>query len=366
MELNSFIKSFRFQIINGAFWFTLFLVTWLKRLLIEQTTSWENFIYHPGAYFLVLWLISPLVISLFITINTYTRNQQIKWHFIASIGFGIMHFVLVGFFILLLERLFKLEEHYNSSTLIHHYRNDWIYILDGVGWYAFYLIILLLMNYYLLFKNEKKRVVITESNLAHSNFQVLSTQLSPHFLFNAMNSIAMMVRKKENSRAVNMIASLSEMLRAAMSQKNDQLVPLKNELVLLNKYLSIEKARFKDRVEVTISFAEEVLVAAVPQLVLQPIVENAFKHGVENSQGKAEIKVQGIRVNNQLQLSVYNSGLNHVEWDITNSKSLGLPNTIHRLRQLYGSDFNFKVIEQKEGILFEITIPFDEKFISQH
>lgn len=364
MESQVFLKSHRFQAIHTFLWFTLFLISWLRSLVELNETSLQAFIYNPGAYFLVLWLLSPLINSFYTSSNRSSIGKQVVWHVFAAILFGMVHFLLTGFFTLVLERLFLLEEHYTLSSLFVYYIDHWPLILDGVGWYTIYLMMILLINYYFLFQNEKNRFTVSESNLASSNFKVLSTQLSPHFLFNAMNSIAMMVRKEENKKAVNMIASLSEMLRAAMSQKNNQFLPLKNEIELLEKYLNIEKVRFKGRVLITMSFPEEILQARVPQLVLQPIVENAFKHGVATTTEQVEILISGKKEAQSLVLSVYNSGLGAIHWDINNSKSLGLPNTVHRLRQVYDSEFSFKVIEQKEGILFQITIPFNESKIS--
>lgn len=358
MELINIIKSSKFRFGNALFWFGLFLLNWLLSFLEVEETTLNAIIYNPGAYYLVLWLLSPLICTYFLSTYNLSGRKQVVLHTLAALGFGVFHFFLTGVFTLVLERLFLLEEHYTLSSLLMHYVNNWYLIFDGIGWYIIYLTVISLLHYYILYQNEKKRVIATESNLANSNFQVLSTQLSPHFLFNAMNSIAMMVRKKENKQAVSMIASLSEMLRVAMSQKNDQLVTLKSELELLEKYLTIETARFKDLVQVNLSFPEETLLAQVPQLVLQPLVENAFKHGVANSMERVKIEVNAKKDNQKLILSVYNSGQSEMHWDINNSKSLGLPNTVHRLRQLYNNNFNFKVIEQQEGILFQVTVPF--------
>ena len=359
MEMTSIIKSSRFQLTNALIWLVLFLINWGLAFIAVEETQLNDFIYNPGAYFLVLWLLSPVISSFFLSVNVLPARKQVTRHVLAALVFGVSHFLLTGVFTLVFERLFLLAEHYTLSSLLVHYVDNWHLIFDGIAWYIIYLMAILLMHYYFLFRNEKKRVTITESNLANSNFQVLSTQLSPHFLFNAMNSIAMMVRKKENKQAVGMIANLSEMLRVAMSQKNNQLVTLKSELELLEKYLTIETARFKDLVDVNLSFPEETLLAQVPQLVLQPLVENAFKHGVANSMQRVTIKVSAGKENQKLVLSVYNSGQGEMHWDINNSKSLGLPNTVHRLRQLYNNDFKFKVIEQQEGILFQVTVPFN-------
>lgn len=359
MELRRILKSNRFLLTSFLFWAALFIIHWLKSYLINQTQP-EEIIYTSGAYFSVLWLLSFIIQSYYLTFNKLPLKQQIYFHLSGAFLIGLLHFILTGVFILVFERLFLFPEHYTLKSLFQHYGDNWILMAEGIGWYFIYTALMMLINYYYLYKEEQKRAILTESDLADSTFQVLSTQLSPHFLFNAMNSIAMMVRKEENKRAVDMITSLSEMLRAAMSHKNKRFVTLQSEIDLLEKYLEIELTRFKDRVDFSQSFDEASRVAKVPQLLLQPLVENAFKHGVANAIDKAEVKVAADKLDDKLVLSVYNSGESQANWDLTNSKSLGLPNTIHRLRQVYDSRFSFKVIEKEWGILFQIIIPFEE------
>ena len=358
MEIKGLIQSTTFRLANLLFWFTLFVFSWGKHLIINKTDALYNVIYWPGAYFLILFLLSPLVFFIFLNTIYLDVRRFIHHHIIYGVLFGVLHFILTGVSILLLERLFKFGEHYTLSSLLVYFKEHWIILFEGVAWYVLTVLILLTIHYAMLYQNERKQVSLVKSDLASSNLQLLTTQLSPHFLFNAMNNISMMVRRDENKKAVSMIAALSDMLRMAMTKRHNQLVSLKSEIDLLQKYLLLEKERFKDRVDVKLSFSEEMQLCSVPTLVLQPLVENAFKHGVANSMSKSFIEVSGKKEGTRLILSVFNSGQAAVNWDMNNASSLGLPNTIHRLRQLYESDFSFKVIEQEEGVLFQISLPF--------
>lgn len=357
MEIHTLIRSSTFKLANATFWLVLFTYSCLKRGILFGERNWQDIVYWSGSYFFVLWILSPLVFYYFQNSRYSDYNTFIKYHVIRALLFGIAHFVLTGISTLLFERLFGFEEHYTFNSLLDHLKNNWIELFEGVGWYVIILVLLLALHYYTLYREEQKHHEVVKSDLVSSNLQILSTQLSPHFLFNAMNSIAMMTRRSENKRAVSMIAALSDMLRMSMSKHNDQLVALQSEIDLLNKYLLLEKERFKDRVEVNMSFPENTLNISVPRLVLQPLVENAFKHGVANNIEKSVIEVSSKKENNQLVLSVFNSGNMSSNWDLNSASSLGLPNTIHRLRQLYASNFSFKVIEQDKGVLFEISLP---------
>lgn len=358
MEIKSLIKSTPFRVFNTLFWFTAFLFSLLKQYKLIGLLGIQDLIFWPGAYFLMLALLSPVVFALFLNTVKASLNRFIKTHILYSIVFGTVHFILSGITILLLERLFGFPEHYTFTELLYHYKQQWVLLFEGAIWYLIIIVILSVLHYHQRYLDQLKKISAVKSDLTSSNLQVLSTQLNPHFLFNAMNSITMMVRRNENKKAVSMIAALSDMLRMAMAKHQNQLVSLQNEVEILDKYLILEQERFKDRVEVRTSFPEETLSASVPKLVLQPLVENAFKHGVNNIQEKALIEVNSEKAGEQLLLSVYNSGETTIDWDINNANSLGLPNTIHRLRQLYESDFGFKVIEKGNGVLFQISLPF--------
>src|SRR5262249_52175152 len=134
---------------------------------------------------------------------------------------------------------------------------------------------------------SRERIAHQQAETASLNEQIskaqldaLRHQIEPHFLFNALNAVAALVREEKNDDAVNMIAGLGDLLRHLLQDSRKQQVPLREELELLDKYLAIQKMRFADRLQVETNIPAELLPAQVPSLILQPIVENALKHGI--------------------------------------------------------------------------------------
>src|SRR6202790_194860 len=132
--------------------------------------------------------------------------------------------------------------------------------------------------------------------------------MEPHFMFNTLNAISGLVRDNRNDAAVSMIVGLSDFLRRAVEDSNRPQVALAEEVEYLRRYLDIQKIRFADRLQVSVDIPAELLQAPVPNLILQPLVENAIKHGIAKRVAGGAIRVAGARRNGNLCLSVYNDG----------------------------------------------------------
>src|SRR6266576_6191071 len=142
--------------------------------------------------------------------------------------------------------------------------------------------------------------------LSKAQLDALRRQIEPHFLFNTLNAIAGLVREKRNEAAVSMIAGLSDFLRRVLDDSNRQEVPLGEEMEFLKKYLDIQKLRFAERLDLKMDVPEELLDAQVPSLILQPMVENAVKHGIAKRVQGGAIRISAFRSNGRITLSVYN------------------------------------------------------------
>jgi hypothetical protein len=136
------------------------------------------------------------------------------------------------------------------------------------------------IEFYQRFRERQLAAIQLETQLARAQVNALRMQLNPHFLFNAMNSIAMLIRHQERDEAVRTVAGLSDLLRYVLEDTREQEVPLRQELEFVQRYLVIEEVRFRDRLEVRIDAEPETLDALVPNLILQPLVENAIRHGI--------------------------------------------------------------------------------------
>ena len=205
-------------------------------------------------------------------------------------------------------------------------------------------------NYYEKYRERERRAAQLEAQLAQAQLKSLKMQLHPHFLFNTLNGIAGLVRDQKNKAAVSMIAGLSDLLRHTLENAGRQEVPLREELDFLELYLDIQQMRFSDRLEVQMEIAPETLEARVPNLILQPLVENAIRHGVARRITPGMVAVSARREDRLLRIKVYDDGPGLQEgWRMEEADGIGLANTRERLQQLYGAEHRFDVRNREEG-----------------
>ena len=200
-----------------------------------------------------------------------------------------------------------------------------------------------------------------QSQLVQAQLGVLKMQLQPHFLFNTLNAIMVLVRQQKSKEAEQTLAHLSDLLRCVLEDVEAQEVPLRRELEYLQLYLSIEQVRFQDRLRVEISADPAILDAALPQMVLQPVVENAIRHGVGKSAAAGRIKISAVRSNDTLELRVQDDGPGFsAEGPVgKHSTGIGLTNTRARLKQLYGEEARLTTGNgEPRGAVVTITIPY--------
>ena len=193
-----------------------------------------------------------------------------------------------------------------------------------------------------------------ERSLADARLHALELQLQPHFLFNTLNAVAALVRGNRKDQAVTMIAGLSELLRYSLDHAGRQRVPLVEEIGMLTRYLEIEKARFPDRMSFNICVSEAASRAAVPILILQPLAENAVRHGIAPAGSVGSIDVEADRIGERLRIRMRNSG----RLDPALVEGIGLRNTRARLANLYGEAGNFELSAHDAGVLAVLELPW--------
>jgi sensor histidine kinase YesM len=187
-----------------------------------------------------------------------------------------------------------------------------------------------------------------EGQLMQAHLSALKMQLQPHFLFNTLNAIMVLVRQQKGREAEETLGRLSDLLRCVLDDVGAQEIPLRRELEYLQLYLSIEQVRFKDRLRVEIAASPEVFDAAVPQMVLQPLVENAIRHGIGRSSSAGKIRIGACLVNGMLEIKVQDDGPGLAARRPGQTQGIGLANTRARLHQLYGDAAHLSV-ENDEG-----------------
>jgi two-component system LytT family sensor kinase len=198
-----------------------------------------------------------------------------------------------------------------------------------------------------------------ESHLAEAQLSNLRLQLEPHFLFNALNAISAAIY--ENPRTADeMIGRLSEFLRSLLKQDRSQEVPLAREIELLGLYARIMESRLESRLKLSIDMGEGAGGALVPQLILQPLVENAIRHGMDLTSFNFDIAVTARRQGNRVAISVRDRGPG-VQANGSSHGGLGLRNTCERLERLYGKGQSFTLRNADDGgAIAELYIPFHE------
>jgi two-component system LytT family sensor kinase len=224
------------------------------------------------------------------------------------------------------------------------------------------------IGYYQNYQERKREALRLElraselqSQLVQAQLGVLKMQLQPHFLFNTLNAIMVLVRQQRSKEAEQTLAHLSDLLRCVLEDVEAQEVPLRRELEYLQLYLSIEQVRFQDRLRVEISADPAILDAALPQMVLQPVVENAIRHGVGKSAAAGRVKISAVRSNDTLELRVQDDGPGFSSEGPIGKRStgIGLTNTQARLKQLYGEEARLTTGNgEPRGAVVTITIPY--------
>jgi len=211
--------------------------------------------------------------------------------------------------------------------------------------------------YYARLREEEVRAANLSSELAQSQLRTLKMQVQPHFLFNTLHSISTLVYT-DAKRADRMIAQLSDLLRTTLDERD--FVSVREEIEYVQKYLGIEEMRFSDRLTVHYDIAPETLECTVPFLILQPIVENAVKHGISKKVHRGVISVEAFADGDWLRLKVVDNGpgLASTDQGLNARQGVGLKNTRERLEQVYGKEFQFLMRSDKgSGTIVEISIP---------
>lgn len=208
---------------------------------------------------------------------------------------------------------------------------------------------------------SESRAARLQLNLAEARIHALRMELNPHFLFNALNAVAGLVRKREHDAAIDMLARLGDLLRTTLDREMPAEVPLADELQFLGRFLDIELVRFGDRLRIAWDIEPDVRNALVPPLILQPLVENALRHGIARRPGPALLRISAGRSGLHLELAVRDTGEGLVPADGRPPRNgIGLSNTRARLAELYGADVaSLEVADVAGGgVRARLLVPF--------
>ena len=228
---------------------------------------------------------------------------------------------------------------------------------DVTGTYIPIVLIAHAVSYYRRFRERELRATQLEGQLAKAHLQTLKSQLQPHFLFNTMHSISALMLTDVNA-ADRMMSRLSDLLRMSLETAGTQITTLNRELEFVHCYLDIEKVRFEERMHVIFDIAPETLDAQVPHLLLQPLVDNAVKHGISKVPGGGEIRISVHAQNGELQLKIEDNGPGLRSLSTIPANGFGLRITRERLESLYGQNQSLEIVSPPDGgVTVRVCIP---------
>ena len=214
----------------------------------------------------------------------------------------------------------------------------WAIVLSHQSW-----------GYYQRSRERERQASALATELVRTRLEVLRMQLNPHFLFNTLHTISALIHENPDD-ADRIVARLSELLRVSLEQSDSQEVPLRQELSFLERYLQIEQTRFQERLAVDMEIESGLDNVLVPSLILQPLVENAIRHGIEPREDTGRLKIGARRLNGMLELKVSDNGPGLPEAEVApRREGVGLSNTRSRLSHLYGPDHRFELTPASGG-----------------
>ena len=322
----------------------------------ELPFPWGKMLLHTMGYAYLWAALTPLILYLArrfpVERTNWQRHTCIHLLIGIFIGFATRALSDAAYFFLFIYPT-------KTFSLLRLIRNAYLIFDYGLLIYAVILLVYYVLEYYNRYQEGELKSSRLETQLVHAQLQALKMQLQPHFLFNTLNSIAALLYKNKDA-ADTMIARLGDFLRMTLEKSGTQEVSLKEELDFLRCYLEIEQIRFQDRLTVNLDIEALALSASLPNLILQPIVENAIRHGIAPRSAPGHIDIQARRMNGTLQLQVIDDGPGIVKKNGSLFKEgLGLANTEARLQQLYGAEHKLDLENVPEGgLVVTIEIPY--------
>jgi len=356
-------------------WLGLGLAFWLLVGLLEaslkslfgllrgQSAHWASTLDKSISFWILPGLFTPLVV--WISRRVRPRGgwpwRSILILFIAGLVFATVISLCYRQYLYLLmpgryhlPELIELMPKYLASDLI---RGMLAYLVSVVAIFA--------GDYYHSFREKEQAAAALEleharleASLSEATLAALRMQLQPHFLFNSLHAISTLILRGDGQAANQMLLHLSNFLRMTLDDNIAAVVPLAVELEYLDAYLRIQRERFQERLQVTMDLEPEALTAGVPHLVLQPLVENAIRHGIDSETGAVAITVTARRAGTDLTLQVQDSGPGLPANGISN-EGVGLSNIRARLAQLYPDAHEFTLHDVPSGgLAATIRLPF--------
>ncbi len=349
-----------------AGFYALFDVVLTSKIYYMQSNGSEKMSFNWYDFLIFNLLFDyVIVLSFMILIAISTKrflNKNYSWAKIISIH--IIFSLLMGIVIRMVIDLYTLAtgtinyEQYN----IHKSFDRFMAVID-LNFLIYFAMVSIIYTYYYIkeVKKAEKKQNQLKTQLVDTRMKMLSSQLQPHFLFNTLNSIAVLT-DIDAGKAKDTIADLSDFLREILYDNDNHTIPLEKELRVLEYYLNILKVRFSDHLAITQAIDDTLLAKQVPALLLQPILENSIKHGYSYDHTDLEVHISIFSEGKHLVIKVENNGaLLSVSHAVLLKKGMGLANINDRLKNLYGTDYFFEISNKADGTGVQTLIKIPEK-----
>lgn len=350
-------------------WLAFGLVDAMQTVFVMRSEgmnhAWGKLFFTSVAAWVVWALATPLIMRLGRRFPPIKPGSVVTWlaHLAACAAIGLTFSAWTSALDFLLNPYAYASR---SKSFAHIWSSNFF---NGILVFLVLYAAVLVVNYAL---DSRARLAYQQTETARLNEQLskaqldaLRRQIEPHFLFNTLNAVTGLVREGRNETAVSMIAELSDFMRRVLSDSNRQEVPLGEEMEFTQRYLEIQKVRFAERLQLSVDVPDELRLAQVPTLILQPIVENAVKHGIAKRAHGGQIRIAAFRSNGALTVRVYNDGPSlPANWE-TLQPGIGIANMRTRLRSLYGDAFALRLENRQTGgesggVEVSISVPFKE------
>jgi len=335
---------------------------WLDHL--KHDSGMPDELPHLLALNFLYWYIPALLAPVIMAAATREQLRRQRWRVqvLVHIG-GALAYSIVHTAAMMVLRAALLAQ----TGLPQNFPGWWNYTLmqylTQLDWLLMTYLFLVGLAHALVYRRESEARALSsaqlETRLVEAQLQALQRQLHPHFLFNTLNAIVVLVRQQKGQQAEETLARFSDLLRAVLADMDAQEVTLARELEYLKLYLSIEQLRFSDRLRVEFDVDPELLDAAVPHMALQPLVENSIRHGVGQRSTPGVIGIRATRVGDALHVVVQDDGPGFGAQGAGGGLKLGLANTRARLNQLYGEASELRTeTGPGGGALVTMVLPF--------
>jgi signal transduction histidine kinase len=343
----------------------------LRYIMRDQPVDWFNALWVEALYWVPWLLLTPILLW-----SAHTRplgsgapRANIAWHLGVMVAVSLVQVPAADalqYYAGVYHGAFTAADSF--GRVIEVYRRTFPALVI-TAWWKYWVVMGLYyaFDYHRQFREREVAAAQLETQLATAHLQALRMQLHPHFLFNALHSAAMLTMIDPKA-AHRVLVQLSALLRTTLDRAAAAEVPLSEEIDFMDRYLAIEQIRFQDRLRVDIRADDDALSAVVPNLILQPLVENAVRHGIARRSDARCLTIRGARQNGSLVLEVEDDGPGlPPDWTLTapEGSGVGLANVRSRLERMYGEHARLELLtpadeegRPRPGVLARVTIPY--------